>query len=172
MYLLKNDVVFIRTPKTGSTWCLDVINHHGLLVKEFGHNHGKYEDLPKVWKSARFKFCFVREPDDWYMSYFNWRKKTGWIKDTNEYTHTLDIDCHADEFDLFMANVNKKHPDFCETMMQKYSEGCHFVGDFNNLRRHMSLALKLAGFTDIDASFIKNHPPQKVGSYSTIQERF
>ena len=148
-YYLKKNVLFVRTPKTASTYCLDIIRDLGLLDHEFGHNHHKKDELKdsQEWKNARFKFCFVRDAETWYRSYFCWRRKTGWVKKINTDINLLDRDCASDDFDNFIQNIYREYPDgFHWKLMEKYKAGCDFVGRYENLEVDIQKALDLAGY--------------------------
>ena len=92
--LLKNNGVFLHVPKTGGIWVGQVLKNLGLVKAELGGPHQDFERyfwydrfhrdakvsrnllrrrlgiLPRVDPKC-FKFCFVREPLNWYESW--WR---------------------------------------------------------------------------------------------------
>jgi hypothetical protein len=93
-FLLKNGAVFLHIPKTGGTWIKHVLEKLDLIQAPLGHQHSDWDrsfwhdklhhDLKvtrylfrRAIRSPRaqarslpdcFKFCFVREPLQWYES--------------------------------------------------------------------------------------------------------
>lgn len=156
--LLQNSL-FIHTPRTGSTFCHDVMRNMGLIKGEIGHRHDKWENLNQneQYNSKPFKFCFVRDPLDWYKSYWAFRMTHGWRPDVRTDMNFLDLYCRSDDFETFICNIFKRYPNgFIGDLMLRYQFNCDFVGRYENLREDLIKALRLAS-ERFDPDFIRSY---------------
>lgn len=166
MAMVLTNSIFIRTPKTGSTFCKDVITKMGLFEQNIGHNHDKWENLNQneLFASKPFKFCFVRDPVDWYKSYWAHRMNNIWRPDIRTDVNFLDLYCKDDSFEQFILNIYDRYPNgFIGDLFERYKRGCTFVGRFENLRHDLISALTLAG-EKIDKSLITIFPKKNVSN--------
>lgn len=80
--LVTDDFVFLHIPKTGGSFIQSVIAEHLPVIDHeaaIGHpvwSHEPYESLPSAWRE-RPAFCVVRNPWDWYVSWFHYQMERG-----------------------------------------------------------------------------------------------
>jgi hypothetical protein len=173
--LLRNGAVFLHVPKTGGTWTTRLLERLGLVQTAIGAPHGDYERLfwydrfhrdAKVFRNllrrrlglipridpACFKFCFVREPLSWYVSWWRFMEGVGWWSWGQEGNPaewspmSMLNDLGSPDFNTFMDNVNRKRPGFVTELYGWYTRPDVFVGRQENLREDVLTALTLAGF--------------------------
>jgi hypothetical protein len=170
MALILPHSVFLHVPKTGGTWCRSAIRRAGIPHFESGWKHESpyfraHHPLDRVRAVAgnRFLFGFVRDPLDWWRSFWGYRMRHGWGR------HPVDHSCRADEFDLFMRNVAERLPGWCSSMYRQFvgprHQPIHFVGLFENLANDLIEALRLAG-ERFDEHALRSTPPENVNNYS------
>jgi hypothetical protein len=74
--------VFVHIPKTGGTFIQTVIAEHlpvvdhEPMIGDATWSHTPYGDLPAEWRSLP-AFCVVRNPWDWYVSWFHYQVDRG-----------------------------------------------------------------------------------------------
>jgi len=80
--LVTEDLVFLHIPKTGGTFIqtvlgkhLRVLDHESVL-DDRTWSHTPYSSLPAQWRHLPV-FCVVRNPWDWYVSWFEYQMKRG-----------------------------------------------------------------------------------------------
>jgi hypothetical protein len=200
-FLLKNGAVFLHIPKTGGTWIKHVLDSLNLIEAPLGHMHSDWDRsfwhdklqrdlkvtkalLRRAVRSSRtparskpdaFRFCFVREPLDWYESYWRFSESKGW--DWENWGNESDpyqwhpcaminkLGTH--DFNEFVHRINQKRPGFVTEMYGWYVRpGMGFVGRQENLRHDLVKALTLMGF-DFDADHVlamgkQNETPSQV----------
>tara|TARA_A100001391_G_scaffold158114_2_gene116440 strand:+ start:2216 stop:2902 length:687 start_codon:yes stop_codon:yes gene_type:complete len=73
-YIKKNKCIFIHIPKTAGTSILHALGHKG------GRDHSTYREFMKANPTRfndYFKFCFVRHPEDRFISLYKYFKNGG-----------------------------------------------------------------------------------------------
>jgi hypothetical protein len=80
--LVTDDFVFVHIPKTGGSFVqtvlrdhLSVIDHHE-AIDHGAWSHAPYSSLPAQWRDLP-AFCVVRNPWDWYVSWFHYQLERG-----------------------------------------------------------------------------------------------
>ena len=191
-FLLKNGAVFLHIPKTGGTWIKHVLEDLDLIEAPLGHQHSDWDrafwhdKLHRDLKVARyllrraigssraqprsqpdcFKFCFVREPLQWYESYWrfmqsldwNWK---AWGDEADPYQwHPCSMvnALGSPDFNEFVYRVNKKRPGFVTEMYGWYvRSGIGFVGRQEFLRQDLLKALALMN-VEVDPNKVMRRP--------------
>lgn len=153
--LLHNGSVFLHIPKTGGTWVTRALERLGLVRAEFGHMHADMDrvlqaHLLPVGKSSHgeqnarldseirkdtFKFCFVRNPIQWFESWWSYMDGLNWpswgdINDKNRW-HPVRCFNHLKglSFNDFVGGAETLRPGFVTEMYSRYtSEGIGFIG--------------------------------------------
>lgn len=170
MALILPHSVFLHVPKTGGMWCRAAISRAGIPHFESGWKHESPAfrvhhplDRNRTIAGNRFLFAFVRDPADWWRSFWGFRMRHGWGH------HPVDDSCRADRFAEFMANVVQRLPGWCGSMYGQFvgprHRPIHFVGRFENLVNDLIEALRLAG-ERFDEHAIRGTPPQNVNDYA------
>ena len=145
---MSHNAIFIHVPKTGGLFIEAFLKERG-----FGwlaYRHSNINVLGKVAYENRFKFLFIREPADWYRSY--WQMKMGgktfgerwYMCEQNSvlYHPTWDIDpyCGSDDLDQFIINCSKLDG-FLNRMYQQFIGSgrikVDYIGDQKTLTSDM-----------------------------------
>jgi len=179
MAVILNKSIMVCTPKTGSTFCRDVVKKLRILQGTIGHIHDKWENIndQSAWQEKKFKFCFVRNYVDWYKSFWNGRMKYGWRPVIKTDVNFLDVYCRANNFEEFIDNVFDRYPNgFLNDLFRRYAKGCDFVGRFESLREDLTTALRMAG-EDFNEGVIMKYPARNISGseklkvpYKTIEK--
>jgi hypothetical protein len=74
--LIGNDFVFLHVPKTGGSFVQQVILDHLPTVDVRGYTHTPFRELP-AHAQALPGFYVVRNPWDWYVSWFHYSQQWG-----------------------------------------------------------------------------------------------
>lgn len=168
---IKNDkFIFFQIPKTASTWVRRTIGHIGIRTRMCNsvdahkkHPFGLYRyhatpDDTKYSPEALFSFCFVRNPIDWYKSFFVFRYRR-----TKKMTKDFPPDRVWDRnINVFVNNVIDEYNDFITQLYQFYvGEDCkkvNFIGKQENATEDLIKALSLSG-QEFDPNAIRSIPP-------------
>lgn len=145
--ILKNSV-FYHIPKTGGSWIRERLKEFSnvsvvKIEKENIFNLTRGHETPKIFPPEHDKtFAFVRKPENWYWSFWNYRQDNNW--DEN---FILDQKCESGNFNTFMENVLKEFPDgFVSSMYKEFlgedGKGLTRVGRQENLREDLLDILK------------------------------
>lgn len=108
--------VFLHVPKTGGTWVREVLNRIGVYTEDAGHQHDNYEQSKEL-RRRFLRFTVLRNPWDWYASYWAHRCKEQWTP------HWLLIDnaCRSYSFPSFLSMVVAYHPGFLTRLYDSYA---------------------------------------------------
>ena len=161
--LLRSGAVFLHIPKTGGTWVTQMLRDNGLVRCRFSHKHAdlqrvlesprlyRYQNLKRCfrfgpnWYSGipgAFKFCFVRNPLDWYQSWWAFMSQHDWPNfaplDRNgvrQWHPTAELeDIQDNDFTRFLQNVMRTQPGFASRMFAAFATPeTNFVGRQENL---------------------------------------
>jgi hypothetical protein len=74
--LVTDSFVFVHIPKTAGTFIKTVIRAHLPVVEQRARTHTPYSSLPSQWSHLP-GFYVVRNPWDWYVSWFHWTMELG-----------------------------------------------------------------------------------------------
>jgi hypothetical protein len=158
--------IFYHIPKTGGKWVLASMHRGGvrgimrapkLRIRPLGlwGQHSTFAAMADEHKRARFQFCFVRRPFEWYRSFWAFRKKEAAASPPPRKqwraTFRFVVDGLMDDrFQTFLENVLCVYPDGLLTeIYQKYvgpdASWMDFVGRQENLQQDLIRAMDLAG---------------------------
>jgi hypothetical protein len=94
MAIFLEHCTFIHIPKTGGTWVGEVLDDLGLALSgEAGDHRPAETDKPC--------FAFVRDPEDWVVSWWCHRKRNGW----NWQDRRLENECKSEDFTQWIENI-------------------------------------------------------------------
>jgi len=187
--LLKGGSIFLHIPKTGGRWVGKVLAAAGLVESELGHMHAdadrvlspsggsgrhllayllkrKFGILPRT---SPFMFCFVRNPLDWYESFFNYNCERGvnWryegdVHDPHNWHPNAQLNgLGSSDFNCFVRNVIKAYPGYVTEMYSRFATPqVSFVGKQENLCDDLVTVLKKLQLP-FDEKFIRGF--EKVG---------
>lgn len=136
--ILKNGLVYLHIPKTGGNWLTEILSAQNLIIDEFGHKHASYdallaESLAEICErhglSRLIYFCVVRHPLRWYESWFKYQTSRHWKNwgkagDLERWHVMSEMNRNkAEDFNAFMALVNKNTPGFVHQLFGSYTNG-------------------------------------------------
>lgn len=192
--MLKNGAIFLHIPKTGGNWVATVLQGLDLIDGRTPHKHADIDHfshvpraagstLGRIVRSIRysvshkpFMFCFVRNPLDWYESWFRymaqpsrrWRQ-WGDAHDVNNWHPNAMLNgLGSDDFNQFIRNVLRHRPGFVTEMYGWYARPqVDFVGRQEHLVDDLIAVLRQMNLR-IDEDYIRSS--EKVG-VSPIPEK-
>lgn len=147
MPLILPNSIFVRTPRCASTWSKDLFKNLGLLKGEVGQSHDTMDDIGGIQSvdKVAFKWCFVRDPLQWYVSYWAYKSQYGWGNKSGAMTDVLD-ELPNEDFDPWIEAIYTKYPKgFIKNVFGHYRRGCDFVGQYENLHEDMIKGLQMSG---------------------------
>lgn len=171
--ILPGRFAFLRVPKTGSRWASAVI---GRAVEVQDHRTGRragswarwgHADIADVGDAAPFRFAFVRNPADWWRSWFTHESRAGWPD--------LAADLRVGGFASFVDRVIEQHPGYVGRMFARFvgepGAEIDFIGRHETLRADLGHVLARFGIAaDLDAAPI-NVAPRVVSMTSAQRSR-
>ena len=167
--LLKCNAVFLHVPKTGGTFLRFFFERERMKLINFGYEHADMERALHSFKyypanalktsfligkniddkvKNSFKFCFVRNPYNWYESYWRFMMDYQWndfatLRNKNKLGIKVDnwnpfstlLPFANDDFNLFIKNVINNKPEFLTDLFNRYADPKHinYVGRYENL---------------------------------------
>lgn len=128
------------------------VKHEQIGPPEMG-GHGT---LPVHGRTYKFICCFVRNPLDWYRSYWAYRMQGGWRP-----TLLIDRQCQSDDFDQFIRNCSGRLPGILSQVYELYTgpndAPIDFIGRQEHLADDIVRALHLAG-ESFDEAALRDTP--------------
>jgi Flp pilus assembly protein TadD len=129
LHFRKSGALLLLTPKTGSTWLREKVRELGLDVEVVGDPALREHDQLSCFDRSRYPFigAFVRNPVDWYQSYWAYRIERGWRPQ-----YELDRHCASDSFEAFVRSAVTTLPGAVGNIYESYvgpaSQPIDFVG--------------------------------------------
>ena len=187
--LLKGGSVFLHVPKTGGRWVGKVLTAAGLVESNLGHMHADADRvlfpfggsgrhlltyllkrrMGLLPRTNPFMFCFVRNPLDWYESFFNYNCEPGvnWryegeVHDPDNWHPNAPLNgLGSKDFNCFIRNVISKYPGYVTEMYGRFATPqTSFVGKQEHLCEDLITVLKKLQ-VPFDEAFIRGF--DKVG---------
>lgn len=146
IHLTRSNALLLLTPKTGSTWIRRRIRELGIDFEDVGDPAMREHDLLDAFDRSRYSFvgAFVRDPLEWYRSYWSYRMEKGWRPQ-----YPLDEHCESDDFETFVRRAVTLLPGALGNIYASYvgapGEEIDFVGRQENLQEDFARFLELAG---------------------------
>lgn len=155
-------LLFLHTPKTGGHWVVAAMEAGGVHVEREGHGHAQ---LHEVARRGRFTFAFVREPVDWYRSWWGWvNREPANLKQAETVEHVL-LPYASLALPDFLEACLTNHPGYLAELFAAYvgppEDPIDFIGHYENLQDDLCKALGLAG-QDFDEQALRATPPVNV----------
>lgn len=173
--------VFFHIPKTGGSWVTKVLKEMGICEVDyrphFRHilnlqaEHVTYRDIDKNRIKGKFSYAFVRDPVEWYRSFWKFRTAGGW-----DMRFILDRECKNVDFNKFVENVARVFPEgFVSSIYKEYLghqlDQVDFVGKQENLKEDLEKALTLAGEV-FSSERIKERKKFNVSNPPILKEKY
>lgn len=163
MALMLPKSVFFHVPKTGGMWVRRAIRNAGLPAVELTHSSipaaNLHNRFSQVDAGGKFTFAFVRNPADWYPSFWCYCMSDGW-KNEDQLDPYM-----SEDFGEFMRRVLRHLPGQLSRRFREYvgpAPGVlDFVGRCESLTEDLVRALRLAG-EEFDEEKIRSTPAENV----------
>jgi Tfp pilus assembly protein PilF len=154
LHFTRSNALLLLVPKTGSTWIRAKVKELGLEVEEVGDPAMREHDFLTAFDRSAYSFvgAFVRNPVDWYRSYWSYRMERGWRPQ-----YPLDRHCESDDFETFVRRAVTTLPGALGNIYTSYvgepGAEVEFVGRQESLAPDFARFLRLAG-EDVDESVL------------------
>lgn len=141
LQFVRSNALLLLVPKTGSTWIRAKVKELGLEVREVGDPAMREHDLLAHFDRSAYSRvgAFVRNPVDWYRSYWSYRMERGW-----RHQYALDEHCESEQFETFVRRAVSILPGALGNIYTSYTGGPDEEIDF--IGRQENLAADFAGF--------------------------
>lgn len=156
--LERSGTLVLVAAKTGGTWLREALTAGRIRWREEGPaDAGGQEGLEAHSRAGNFIATFVRNPVDWYRSYWAYRMEGGWRPRFH-----LDRSCAAEDFTQFVRNVVVRFPGFLTAMFERYAgpagNPVDYIGRQENLADDLVSLLTLRG-EEFDEAALRATPP-------------
>ncbi|WBB78446.1 hypothetical protein O7606_19760 [Micromonospora sp. WMMD882] len=142
----RTNSLLLLVPKTGSTWIRAKVRQLGLAVETVGDPAMRDHDLLDQYDRSAYRHvgAFVRDPVEWYRSYWAYRMERGWRPQ-----YPLDEQCASDDFETFVRRAVSILPGALGNIYTSYvgppEAEIDFVGRQERLVDDFARFLRLAG---------------------------
>lgn len=141
MTIVLPNSLFVHIPKTGGSWVSEMLSRTGLCLAQCVEPHPFLRSSPGRSLPA---FGFVRDPRDWWPSYFRYKHRHGWTDGK-----AFDDDCRAETFAEFLLKAADRHWGYYSRLLPEYvgppEAPIRFVGRTENLAADLVAALDAVG---------------------------
>lgn len=123
------NALFLHVPKTGGTWVRQVLDRSNVAWRYPGCDRLPYNGefrhaLPMHWSQRpAIRFCFVRNPVDWYVSLWRWcnpREKERALR-WNWHPCKELIALWCEDFEVWVTTCLDRYPAFYTRMLWLYA---------------------------------------------------
>jgi len=153
MILLKNSI-FYDIPKTGCSWVAEGLVYTGMgqFIEKTSHRPPKKSDKKKHGK--KYTFTFVRNPVDWYRSFYASRVDKKLAEPFKFYEFLIEMYSGMEIFGRKWTTLK----DYLKPFMK-----CDFVGRTENLRLDLKKAMEM--FDERMEGNLLDRPKVNVSNY-------
>lgn len=139
---------FLHMPKTGGTWVYDVITRWLQIPHLVDHRLGGHTTLVSALGSGLPTLVYVRNPFDWYESYYRYQCMVGWDAPAGQIGMPVRMCGYRGvKFSNFMETVLDRHPHWLTELTNEYTS-FRKPDALVTVGRHERLAQDLANFLD------------------------
>lgn len=152
----RSQALLLLAPKTGSTWIREKVRQLDLDVVNIGDSNMRDHDFLDYYDRSQFRYigAFVRDPLEWYRSYWAYRMERGWRPQ-----YPLDQHCQSDDFEMFVRNAFSILPGALSNIYSSYvghpADEIHFIGRQEQLADDFASFLRLIGEV-VDESVLRS----------------
>ncbi|MCB0334989.1 MAG: sulfotransferase family 2 domain-containing protein [Bdellovibrionales bacterium] len=171
MTVLLTHARFIHIPKTGGSWVRLALRNSGLtLIEPIGIlKHAPPSELPA---DNLFSFAFVRNPWDWFRSWWGYRMQTNW----QHAQEPMDVRCKSDSFQEFIDAMLEHFPGACtysyERFLGKQFDAVNFIGRTESLLEDLLSALQQSESGPFDEQAIRQTKPANATNYQRFDASY
>ncbi|QFU91062.1 tetratricopeptide repeat protein [Amycolatopsis sp. YIM 10] len=181
LYFPGGNALLLLVPKTGSTWIRAQVERLGIEAEQVGDPAMRDHDFLDAYDRNSYDLigAFVRDPIDWYRSYWSYRMEGGWRPQ-----YPLDEHCRSDDFTTFVRKAVTILPGALGNIYDSYvgppGAEIGFVGRQENLAADFSRFLRrigvdvdegaLADGERINATAVRPDYPEELKELITVSE--
>lgn len=115
LVLPKSGAVFLHIQKTGGTWVRLALEASGVQTSQVGYPHTDYLHSIEVSPGSP-RFTIIRNPYDWYLSFWAYRNDGGWGGDLG-----LGHLAQCDNFPGFVKRAIEHCPGILSELYRRYA---------------------------------------------------
>jgi hypothetical protein len=168
--MVTSRMLFLHLPKTGGTWVTNAMLAAGVPAERppslpFHANRveaGEYGD--------RFVCAFVRHPLDFWRSYWAFRMRDGWDRES-----PIDVQAASGDLNEFTNNVVERVPGAARFLYEAFvgapGDEIDFIGRQESLADDLVSALRRAGET-FDERVLRAHARANASDYALLPARY
>ncbi|MFC9438724.1 hypothetical protein [Nocardia sp. NPDC057030] len=155
---VRSNALLLLVPKTGSTWIRSKLGELGIDVEYLGDPAMRDHDLLASFDRAQYSCvgAFVRNPIEWYRSYWAYRMEKGWRP-----RYPLDEHCASDDFETFVRKAVSVLPGALGNIYRSYvgppDAEIDFIGHQERLAEDFAKFLRTIG-EEFDESVLWRGP--------------
>lgn len=140
-HVILDNMVIFHISKCGGQYVLDLLDVNGIEYETSSRNtpadpvlydlngpRSSHNIPPNEYKDLKYRLCFLRDPVDWYKSFWAYRMQVGWRDD-------VAIDrLRSDHFCTFISRVIEYYPGgFLKKIYRRYLRACTCWTSVNNI---------------------------------------
>lgn len=158
LHFPRSNALLLLVPKTGSTWIRAKLDQLELAVENVGDPAMRGHDLLDSYDRSRYRYVggFVRDPIEWYRSYWAYRMERGWRPQ-----YPLDEHCQCDDFETFVRHAVSILPGALGNIYRSYvgppDNEIEFVGRQERLEEDLISFLRMIG-ENVDEALLRRGP--------------
>ncbi|PXX58138.1 hypothetical protein DFR70_115111 [Nocardia tenerifensis] len=155
---VRSNALLLLVPKTGSTWIRSKLDELGIEVEYIGDPAMRDHDLLASYDREKYSYigAFVRNPIEWYRSYWAYRMEKGWRPQ-----YPLDEHCASDDFETFVRKAVSVLPGALGNIYRSYvgppDAEIDFIGHQEHLVDDFAKFLRTIG-EEFDESALRGGP--------------
>ena len=159
--LVTDKFVLIHVPKTGGTFLSGLVREHCEVVYE--QLHAPWPELPREFRSLA-GLAFVRNPWDWYVSYYQHLQHDAGEWETKQFDLT--------SFDAFLATALDEMPfDYYSRIVWDFTPKCR-IAKTENLRSDFAEFLNSVGINGALLEAVQTAPAANVGDRGPYRDYY
>jgi hypothetical protein len=168
--LVTSRMLFLHLPKTGGSWVTSALLAAGVRAERPASLpfHANREESRAY--GDRFTCAFVRHPLDFWRSYWAFRMRDGWDRQS-----AIDVQAASSDLNEFAARLVERAPGaathFYEAFVGVPGDEIDFIGRQENLAGDLVSALRSAG-EPFDEETLRAHPRVNSSDYALLPTLF
>lgn len=139
--------MFLHIPKTGGTWIRYVLDYCTIEIEDYELQHANFEECTHLFPDIP-RFTIIRNPFDWYASYWTMRQIDETVTNRGPREWELDLDPVDDDFNVFVQTSCSKYPGFLGGVYNQFARPSVLILRTESLRQDFANHL-----TDIEEQF-------------------
>lgn len=122
----------LHFPRTGGKWRRKICREHGIPHALWNPKHSTPNETGAIELPTA---VFIREPIDWYRSYFSYKMTVGFWGSKSEPLKDFDREVNSDTFEGFLKRVLERKRGFFSEFIGEFLEGSQIILPFRDMAR-------------------------------------